>query len=103
MKIGVALKINVSKIDKAKIFKGEKGSYLDMTCFIDVGQADTYGKNGMITQSVSKEERDAGVKGNILGNVKVFFNDQAQSTPSQANQNFQAPDDFEDDLDKLPF
>ena len=73
MKIGLSIKINVSKIDKARLFKGEKGTYLDLTTFIDTENAGQYGDNGFIAQSVSKEERDAGVKGEILGNVKVFF------------------------------
>ena len=39
-KIGVSLKIDVSKIDKARLFKGAKGTYLDATVFIDMSQLD---------------------------------------------------------------
>lgn len=81
MQLGISLKIDVTKIDKARLFKGQKGTYLDITAFIDVDQEDQYGNNGMITQSVSKEERDAGTKGEILGNVKVFMKKVSEGTP----------------------
>jgi len=69
MKI-ISLKIDVSKIDKSKLFKGEKGTYLDAVVFLN-DEKDQYGNNGMITQSVSKEEREKGGKGVILGNAKI--------------------------------
>lgn len=65
----IKLKINVSKIDKARLFKGEKGTYLDCV-LIDTPD----GKYGdyMIVQEVTKEERQSGVKGTIIGNAKNF-------------------------------
>ena len=84
-KIGVSLKINVSQIDKARLFSGQKGKYLDCTVFIDINDLDQYGNSGMITQDVTKDEKAAGVKGNILGNCKVFWNEAGQAP--QANQN----------------
>lgn len=100
MKIGIRLKLNVSMIEKARLFKGKKGTYLDATVFIDVDQQDQYGNNGMITQDVSKEERDSGVKGPILGNVEVFYNDsqQQQQEPQQQAPQQQPVDDFDDDI-----
>ncbi|AUR99427.1 hypothetical protein NVP1265O_48 [Vibrio phage 1.265.O._10N.286.52.F6] len=89
-KIGVSLKIDVSKIDKNRLFSGQKGTYLDATVFIDVEQLDQYGNSGMITQDVSKEEKQQGVKGNILGNCKVFWND-GGSQPQQQNQGWGQP------------
>ena len=82
-KIGVSLRIDVSKIDKERLYKGQKGVYLDATAFIDLDQLDQYGNSGMITQDVSKEERDAGTKGAILGNSKVFWSDR-QGAPAQS-------------------
>jgi hypothetical protein len=98
-KIGVSVKLDVTKIDKARLFKGQKGTYLDATVFIDVDNPDQYGNNGMITQDVTKEERDQGVKGNILGNVKVFYRAEGE----QPAQEKQADTWIEDDLDSLPF
>jgi len=78
-KVGVSLKIDVSKIDKNRLFKGQKGNYLDATVFIDLGEADQYGNHGMITQDVTREEREQGGQGPILGNCKVFWRGEAHS------------------------
>ena len=86
MKVGINLSIDVTKIDKSKLYQGKKGTYLDVTMFVDLDSTDQYGSNGMVTQSLPKEERDAGHKGAILGNSKVFWRDekpqQMQSQPS---------------------
>ena len=92
-KVGVSLKINVSMIEKARLFAGQKGKYLDATVFIDLDELDQYGNSGMITQDVSKEEKNQGVKGPILGNCKVFWQDHNQTPQYQAPQQ-QAPQGF---------
>jgi hypothetical protein len=92
----IALKINVNQIDKARLFKGEKGTYLDAVLFLN-DEADQYGNHGMITQSVSKDERQAGMKGNILGNCKIVG---AASTPAASQTSKQT---VVDPLDDLPF
>ena len=105
-KIGVSFNLDVKKIDKARLHVGDKGTYLNFTTFIDIDQKDNYGNNGMVTQDVSKDEREGGVKGNILGNCKVFWSDINQSPPQTAQQQAapqqQAPpegvDDFDDDI-----
>ena len=83
-KVGISLKIDVSKIQKDKMFKGEKGTYLDATIFVDLEQADQYGNHGMITQSWKDSQ-----KGDtpILGNGKIFWRDGAQ--PQQQTGGFQ--------------
>lgn len=86
MKIGVSVRIDVSKIDKSKLYSGKKGKYLDLTTFIDLDQADQYENNGFVTQSQTKEERATGEKMPILGNVKVFFKDSAVSPEQQYQQ-----------------
>ena len=84
-KVGVNLKIDVSKIDKSKLFKGQKGVYLDAQVFVDLDEFDQYGNSGMITQAVSKDERQAGQQGAILGNAKVFWSDSGQSPQGQSS------------------
>ena len=95
MKIGVNLSIDVSKIDKSKLYQGKKGTYLDMTAFIDTDEEGQYGDNGMITQSLSKEERDSGDKGAILGNAKVFWTEGGKKKKSAPKQEAV---DFDDDV-----
>ena len=92
-KIALSLKINVSQIDKARLFSGQKGKYLDATIFVDLEQLDQYGNSGMITQDVTKEEKQQGIKGNILGNGKVFWveNGQAPQPAGQSSYQQQAP------------
>ena len=84
-KIGLSLKINTSQIDMNRLFAGAKGNYLDCTIFVDLAELDQYGNSGMITQDVSKDEKAQGVKGNILGNGKVFWVEGGQA-PQQAGQ-----------------
>lgn len=113
-KVGVRIKLNVKQIEKARLFQGSKGTYLDCKAFIDLDQRGQYGDNGMVTQDVSKEERDQGVKGNILGNVTVFYRDDQggqqnghQDQPMHKNGNGNGqyygpqPDDFDDS--SIPF
>ena len=108
-KVGIRLKIDVTKIEKARLFKGQKGTYLDATCFIDINEEDQYGNHGFIAQDVTKEEREAGTKGPILGNVKVFYRDglDAQQPPAdprqQATQGQPAPGAADDFNDEIPF
>ena len=105
-KIGVAVKIDVTKIDKDRLFKGAKGTYLDTTVFIDLDELDQYGNSGMVTQDVSKEEREQKVQGNILGNVKVFWSDSGNAPQKKEESKpvagGQAGDDFDDDS-LIPF
>ena len=84
MKIGLSVRIDVTKIEKERLYKGSKGTYLDLTTFVDTDQVDQYDNNGFISQSVDKEEREQGVKTPILGNVKVFYTD-GESAPVQSN------------------
>jgi hypothetical protein len=101
----IAIKIDVSKIDKARLFEGKNGAkYLDAVVFVNPEQGQ-YGDNGMITQSVSKEERDSGVKGNILGNVKVLgdFADNNGGSQNQSGQQGKPNSSFDTDSDSIPF
>ena len=83
-KVGISLKIDMSKIDKNRLFKGSKGTYLDATAFVDLDELDRYGNSGMITQDVKKEEKQDGVKGAILGNAKVFWKSEGSQRSQQS-------------------
>lgn len=99
MSVGISIRINVEKIDKARLYKGAKGTYLDLTTFVDLDTKDQYDNNGFIKQSTSKEERDAGVKTEILGNVKVFSNDnQAKGNSGKVNQVLDQSKLLDDDI-----
>ena len=87
MKIGVEVSIDVTKIDKARLFQGQKGKYLTMTTFIDIDNKDQYDNNGFIAHKKNQDEQ-----GNtpILGNVKVFWSDSGGTQQSQQHAQ-QAP------------
>ena len=62
--------IDLTSIDKAKIIKGKEGKqYLNITLMIQ--DQSQYGNNIWITQSQSKEEREAKEKSISLGNGAV--------------------------------
>lgn len=66
----ITVRIDVTKIDKSRLFKGQKGTYLDIV-LVETPD-DQYGNSHMVVQSVSKEERQQGVRGAILGNAKSW-------------------------------
>lgn len=67
----ISLSIDVSKINAKRLYKGKKGQYLSATLFLKE-DVDQYGNNGFIVESITKEEREAGQKGTILGNAKFI-------------------------------
>jgi hypothetical protein len=60
-------KIDVTKIDKAHLYKGK---FLDLVLWENRDGPGQYGDTHMIVQSVSKEARQAGTKGAIVGNLR---------------------------------
>lgn len=67
----ISLNIDVSKIDSKRLYKGKKGQYLSATLFLKE-EVDQYGNNGFIVESITKEEREKGHKGTIIGNAKFM-------------------------------
>lgn len=65
----ISISINLDKITESKIWKGKKGRYVNATLFLNE-QEDQYGNHGFIVEATTKEERESGVKGKILGNVR---------------------------------
>ena len=43
MKLGISISIDVTKIEKARLIKGAKGTYLDLKTFIDTEKTSQYG------------------------------------------------------------
>jgi hypothetical protein len=66
--------IRVDKLPKEKFIKGKDGAvYYNMT--ISVSDETRYGNNVAITDSQTKEEREAKKPKNYLGNGKVVWTD----------------------------
>ncbi len=90
MATNLSLKIDVTKILKEKLYKGEKGTYLDCVIIMR-DEPDEYGNNGMIVQSWKDKPRDE--KGAILGNAKYIAKKQEPAPAAQPSN----------DLPDLPF
>ncbi len=65
----ILVKVDVTKLDKARFFKGAKGTYCDLV-LIETPNGE-YG-DFMVKQSVTKEERAAKIQMPILGNAKYM-------------------------------
>jgi hypothetical protein len=65
--------IDVTKIPKEALIKGKKGTYANVTVFIN--DETRFGNNASIAMSMSKEEREAGQEKIWLGNGRVVFTD----------------------------
>ena len=92
----ISANIDLTKIKKAKIYEGKKGKYLNLTAFINLDEEDQYGNNGMVTQGLTKEARDAGEKGAILGNGKIFWREDSAPKPQASAPSFSASEIAED-------
>jgi len=94
----ITAKIDVSKIDKSALYKGKKGTYLNVTL---IEREDDFGNSHMVFQDIGKERREAGEKGPILGNGRTITHPDTkkaeQAPPKPAPQS-----PVEDDED-LPF
>lgn len=78
----ISASIDVSKISKDKLIKGDKGTYLNITISIN-DEVDQYGNQAGIYESQSKDEREAKAKKNYLGNGKIAWTSDGGSKPKQ--------------------
>lgn len=67
--------IDVTKIPKEALIKGKKGTYANVTVFIN--DETRFGNNASVAMSQSKEQREAGEPKIYLGNGKVVFTEGA--------------------------
>ena len=97
----VSIKIDLSKIDKSRIFESQKtgAKYLDITGVL-TDTPDQYENNGFVKQNTTKEERESGLKLPIVGNFKLLkiLESPGQSAPAQPIQRQINPIVQSDDL-----
>ena len=86
------LKIDVSKIDKKKLYKGSKGNYLDLDVWINEDEEVDW-KKVSVNQSLSKEERDAKAQKVFCGSGELKFGWDEQPKPKPSGGNAPAGDD----------
>lgn len=73
--------LDLSKIEKSKIIKGKKGSYINVTMFVN-DEVDQYGNNASVIVSQTKEEREAKTPRVYLGNGRTVGNNQPKEEES---------------------
>lgn len=75
--------LDVSKISKDKLVKGEKGNYLNITISIN-DEVDKYGNTLTIIESQTQEEREAKANRNYLANGKLVWTTEGGSVAKKA-------------------
>ena len=100
----ITFSIDLTKVDKARIKEVQKkdgttGKFLNLVMMTN-DTTDQYGNDGFIAESVSKEEKDAGKRGTILGNCKIVGKPQTAPPPKP-----RGPENTSDAniIDDLPF
>lgn len=73
----ITARIDVTKIEKKRLYKGEKGIYLNVVL---IETPNSEHSDYMIVQETTKEEREAGVKLEPLGNAKIFIKEKQELT-----------------------
>jgi hypothetical protein len=102
----IKIKLDVTKIDKSRLYKGAKGTYLDLVIY-ENDQPDNYGNDYSVKQDCTKEDRDNGVKMPYIGNGKRIGQKAApQQAPQRTTRNIpraQPAAQVEDDGDSIPW
>lgn len=65
------IKIDVTKIIKEHLYKGEKGTYLSCSVWPNKDGVDRFGSTHVIKQEISREAREAGEREPIIGNMTL--------------------------------
>lgn len=103
MKPTATLKISVTRILKEHLYQGKSGKYLDLAIWPNKDGADQYGNTHFVTQSVSKEEREKGVRGPIVGNARIESTAAPRPTAAVPPAPSAPPAEAEEPFDDVPF
>lgn len=87
----ISLSIKTEKLEKEHIINGKNGKIVAVVLFENKEGRGQYGDDGYVVQSVSKEAREKGVKGPIVGNWRYIG--QGASAKSNRNVNTEVEDD----------
>jgi len=101
----IKMRLDVTKINKAWLLAGQKGTYMDLTLhMLPDGEVDGYENLGMITQDVPKDvyKVDKKAKGPILGNGKEITWDNSAAAEGSVGEAL-SPVSSNDVDDDLPF
>ena len=94
------IKIDLSKIDKSKIYEAKSGAkYYEFTASIN-DKTSQYGENISVSESQTKEERDAKTNKSFIGGGRVIWvsNDGISVADKKESQATSQPPLINDDL-----
>jgi len=97
----ISIRIDLDKITESRKYKGEKGTYIDLTVAVN-DEPNKYGKTVSVYEEQKKEEREQKLPKNYLGEGKVIWSSAGNATPKAATQPAPAASSG-DDSDNLPF
>jgi hypothetical protein len=98
----ITFSIDLSKIDKSKVIQGKKGTYYNVTAFVN-DDVDQFGNNVAVATGLSKQERESGAKTQYLGNGRVVSTDgRITAAPMEKQGSAQPQAAPADDMD-FPF
>ena len=98
------IKIDVKKLNKDWFFRAESGAvYADLNVY-ENDELDKFGNSHVVKQNPDKASREAGAKAHIVGNGKVWGDQQRQAPPARkaapARQAYKPlPSEERDDLE----
>ena len=81
------LNIDVTKIDKDKIYVGKKGKYYKVRVVLK-DEEDQFGNKGFVQTASTKEERDGGYEASYLGNLKELSFDKKEEKSDDTGLDF---------------
>lgn len=70
----ISISLKKAELEKLPVFTGDYGTeYYNLTLFVDESKKDRFGNTVAVTESQTKEQREAKVPKNYVGNGKVMW------------------------------
>jgi hypothetical protein len=82
----ISLSIKTEKLEKEHIIQGKSGKIVAVVLFENKDGVGQYGDDGFVVQSVSKEAREAGTRGPIVGNWRYIGQGASGKTSTRNNE-----------------
>ena len=99
----INVSLDVTKLPKEKFVKGKKGTYINLTMYLQ-DEADQFGNNASLTVAQTQEEREAKDNRLYLGNGKIAWTDgNISAAERQDSSKSSAPEVSDEDTSDLPF
>jgi hypothetical protein len=100
----IKAKIDVTKINKTKLFHGKKGTYLDLDIWVDEQEPEEW-KQVSICQQQTQSERENKTPKNYIGNgeLKWGWDNSASGSPIPPKPEDSPSQDLKTEGDDIPF